>query len=231
MAYALVGSLGAVAEGTSPAAAFGQATTAGNLLIAWIGNGAGNTVSESSGWTQATGITAAVRAQIWYKENCGASESAPSFSSTSSFAVRLGEFSGGSTSSPPTDQARNTVSGGASPITNTADAADVAAGELVIGTVGILLSKAGTDTTTVTFNNGATTLGQANNDATSTNVHYRFAYGITTGNSSADTVTGTDTSMNLSSMAVALTSFKLAAAGPAASLVYNPRSLQYLRVR
>lgn len=212
MSYALVGSLGSVATGTPAAPSFGQATTAGNLLIAWIINPNGGTISTSStGWTADNGAAGnAVTAQVWHRANCGAGESAPSFTNANgnSFSVMLGEFSGGATSSP-SDQLIN-QGGSVSPTTFTLPSADVEAGELVIAATCTLLSKAGTHTSTQTLNNGATATGNANDDSTSTAAHYRFCYGITTTKAAADNVQCTSSSMNLNNIRTGLASFKLA---------------------
>ena len=204
MAFALVGSLGAVASGNNPAPAFGQATTAGNLLICW-GKDIDATIS-GTGWTL---IGTSQAYPIWYRMNCGAAEAAPTFSGgTVSGVVMLGEFSGGATSSALDQQAEGTNSG-LSPRDVTNPGADATSAELLICVLSCGLSKAGTHTSSISYNNGATNLGGANNDATSTTAHYRFSYGITTGNSAADVATLTSTSMNISTLWGHLASFKL----------------------
>lgn len=217
MAYALVGSLGSVATNGVNTPAFGQATTAGNLLIAWV---AVNSVSAASltgtGWTQAVEVVSGSShlAAVWYRANCGASESAPTFSNWT-FGM-LGEFSGGATSSPVDQTGSN--SGASSPVVAACSLADTASGELFVSADWIGLSKSGTQTSSDTYNN-ATPSGNANNDATSTTSHYRFAYGITTANASADQTSIASGSMNLSVIAGAVASFKLAAAAAATSFV------------
>jgi hypothetical protein len=220
MAYALVGSIGTVASSTGATITptFAQSTTAGNLLIAWIYNSNGNTPTLS-GWTRSHATTTA---SIMYKPNCAAGESNPAFNvgGGTNFAA-LGEFSGGATSSPvdQTGSTGNALGNG----TTTASAADTAAGELLVACLAAQLSKTGTDTTTFSFNNGATPTSNLNNDASSVIDHYRFAWGITTGNSAADSNTFTHGSMNLIGDNEIIASFLLAAAGPAANPPYvNP---------
>lgn len=227
MAYALVGSLGSPATGAPPTPTFGQATTAGNLLVAWVrANGTVTITTSSTGWALAAGFVSGVR--IFARPNCGAGESAPTWSGGNA-TVMLGEFSGGATSSPV--DLTGTANGATSPQTATGAGADAAAGELVLGCEAIDLSKAGTHTSSITYNNGASSLGDAHNDGTSTTQHYRFSYGITTGNAAADQVGGTSSSMNLLEIQLAFASFKLAAAGPVASLVYDPQPFRHLRSR
>src|SRR5438477_5453899 len=102
MAIALVGSLGTPVTGTtSVSPTFGQATTAGNLLICWL-IGAPNGYTLPSGWSQAASSFDGQTSLVLYKANCGASETAPSFTTaTNTFmAAALGEFSGAATTSP-----------------------------------------------------------------------------------------------------------------------------------
>lgn len=82
----LVGSAGAVNESSSStnSPAFGQATTAGNFLSLTVEvTGVlmpAVAINNVSGWILAAGGNAAgasLRAQIWHKPNCGASETAP----------------------------------------------------------------------------------------------------------------------------------------------------------
>lgn len=212
MAIALVGSLGAVTTVTSnPTPAFGQATTAGNLLIAWVNPASGISPSFSgSGWTRAaTGGGATDLAQIWYKANCGAGETAPTISGGLINACRLGEFSGADKSSPLENQSGASATSATSPVADACGSADAATGNLVIGCFSDLQSKAGTDTTAMTFTGGAAvTAGNVSNDATSTTAHYRFAYGLTTTNAAADTVSCTSASMNISLLITCIASFK-----------------------
>lgn len=212
MAYALVGSFGTAATGsgtTSPS--FAQATSAGNLLVGWVIASLANATTSATGWLKAVGQSTDTIA-IWYKPNCGAGETAPTFSGNGTMWAVLAEFSGGDTSSP-TDKIGGGLSA-TSPLSQSASGADVEAGQLVCACQHDALSKAGTTTSSHTYNNGATASGNANNDATSTTIHYRFSYGITTGNSAADNVSFANNSMNLSGIYGCLASFKLASAAP-----------------
>lgn len=220
MAYALVGSAGTVATGSGSASpAFGQATSAGNLLIAWVIAVGGGATTSASGWSKA--VARGDLTAIWYKPGSGAGETAPAFTGTGNMFAMLAEFSGGATSSP-FDQGIAQGGAGTSPVVATNTSADVQAGELLVSAARDALSKAGTATTSSTFNNGATPTTNANNDSTSTTDHYRFDWGITTGNSAADSNSHANGSMNLSATDVVIGSFKLA---PVVTLYSQPCNL------
>lgn len=205
MAIALVGSLGAVKTAAPWQASFGQATTAGNLLIMWATGSGDNTIDQ--GWSN-FGI------DIWYKANCGAGETAPTLTpgANTPKAIMLGEFSGVATSSPA--DLYNFGQSFSSPNTTTLASPDASSGELLIAVNLVALTKSGTHTSTTSFNNGATSLGNVNDDSTSGIYHYRFSYGITTGNSAADSLTSTSDSMNVSTVNGRLASFKVASTTP-----------------
>lgn len=216
MAIALVGSIGTVATGTtSVAPTFAQATTSGNLLVAWVATYSANASISDATWSLAVRSNqGALRTEVWYKQNCSASETAPSFttgslSSSPSYGV-FAEFSG----VDKTAALDKTGTGGAgisatSPLVAACSAADSYSGALMV-TVGYwALTKAGTATTADTYNNGATPTGNLNNDSTSTQWHYRFAYGITTGNSAADQTSQSNNSKNLNFTSLAISSFSI----------------------
>jgi hypothetical protein len=95
-------SAGALHENGTPA--FGQVTTAGNLLVAWVTSNSSSatfdTTCTGTGWAAAGhGGGAFEWVSIWYRENCGATEAAPTFSSGGSdMWAQLAEFSGAATS-------------------------------------------------------------------------------------------------------------------------------------
>lgn len=213
MAIALV-SAGTVASGNPAAPAFGQATTAGNLLIAWVSvgvSGAAFPTCSSGTWTKlAQSGSGGSIAQVWYKKNCGAGETAPTFSNAATVSAAFAEFSGADTAAPA-DQNGGTNSA-ASPIVAVAGAVDAAAGELLVSAGSWFLSKAATQITSDTYNNGATPTTNLNNDATSIAGHYRYAWGLTTGNAAADQTSQSSDTMNLTAGSVVVASFKVAAA-------------------
>ncbi len=173
-------------------------------------------LNTGPGWLQAVVQTdsSTLWVAVWYKPNCVAGETAPVFVAGN---VMLAEFSGGATASP-IDQT-GTNHGTTTPVVVTAGGTDAASGELIIASSGSTFSKAGTTTTANSFNNGATATNLSNEDATSLMSHYRFSYGITTGNSGADTNSFSDTSMNLSLIEACVVSFKLA---PVAFIAAHP---------
>lgn len=235
MAFALVGSAGTVATGTgSVSPTFAQPTTAGNLLVAWVTSYTGDITSAGSppsGWSVGINVSAATDMVIFFKANCGAGESAPTFTAAAgTMFARLAEFSGGETVSP--GEWGGNATGLSSPDTITAGGADLSAGELVLSVTAYNYSMSATKTTSHSYNNGASSTA-VSNDATSTATHYRMSYGITTGNASADTMTDTFTVTNITGRAAGRVSFKVGAAAgkaPPVSNIRRRRSMQRTRV-
>ena len=191
---------GAVATG-SPSASptFGQATTAGNLVVCiCVYTSIGTTSMDLSGWSTAYYQQGATYSTwVWYKADCADNEPAPTITTVSPVAsiwAVLAEFNG---AGPATNRWSSTSgASGVTPVAATTAGTDVAAGYLALMASIDSLSKAGTVTTSDTFNNGtANDLG--NNDATSLTTHYRFSYAITTSNSVADSNSHADNSKNL----------------------------------
>jgi len=201
MAVALVGSFGTVASGTtSIAPAFGQSPTANNVLVLWSITYGASTNPFPSGWTEcvnASGGGVSVIVSIGWKIAAGG-DTAPTLTNagaTQGWAV-LAEFSG--LQNPPVSG----IAGGAgglnpSPLTATLGSVDDQIGNLFLSCGAWLHSKAETTTTADTYNNGATPTTNRNNDATSTTYHYRFAWGVSTGNSTAPSFIESDSSMNV----------------------------------
>lgn len=222
MAIALVGSFGTPATGTTTATpSFAQSTTAGNLLICWGAStsGAVLSITVASGWSSL--VTGTAFSHIFYKANCGAGETAPTMNGTTFTAAVLAEFSGGPPTGSPLDLQANNVATASPSIVNLANP-DAFGGELIVGVTSILYSMAATKTSSHAYNNGATASGNANNDATSNANHYRFSYGITTGNGSPDQITDTFNTTNITSRDMKFGSVLLAQFPPP-SLV-TPRS-------
>ncbi len=207
MAPALVGSAGTVVSGSGTLSPlFAQATTAGNLLVAFCANGGSNFTTSATGWVNSGSHSTA---DMWYRPNCGAGETAPTFThSVVVGSICLMEFSGVATASP-LDRHGQGPGLATSPQVTTMPGADAAAGELVCSADAVTLTKAATHASSDTFNNGATPTTNLNNDASSIIGHYRFSWGVTTGNSAADTVSVASDSMNLSTIDNVLNTFKL----------------------
>lgn len=101
MAYAVVQHKRATeAVSTNFTTTWGSATTAGNLLVAYIGMSVGATLSNAQGWSLADATN--LGHQLWYKANCSASEADPSFTFTGATTgvLHIAEVSGIATSSP-----------------------------------------------------------------------------------------------------------------------------------
>lgn len=110
MAIARVGSWGStsVTATASVTPAFGQSTSAGSLLVAKVAANVltASIATASSGWTivaiPTTSATGGAQSAIAYKANCGAGETAPTFTCTgaSYMSAALEEYSGAALSSP-----------------------------------------------------------------------------------------------------------------------------------
>jgi hypothetical protein len=190
---ALVGNVGAIATGTTTVTpAFGQATTAGHLLVArvvFVGNATVATVA--SGWVQALKVAngTAVNTAIWYKPNSGASETAPTFTVASGtyLAADLSEWSGVATTSP-LDQTGSGTGSGTNPFVQN-NTADATSGDVQIGVVGTSVSKAATVTFTDGWSPAATPTGSAHGTgATSATKHAWLTANIGDGNTGFNSV-------------------------------------------
>lgn len=208
MAIARVGTAGTVNSGTTTASpTFAQATTAGNLCVAWAASAGTVAMASGSGWTLVTPSVANVK--IWVKPNCGASEAAPTFSGTTFTAAVLAEFSGTDTNTTG-DNGASGSAGTSSPNVQNDSTGVAQPGEvLLLGGSSLVFSMAATNTTAHAYNNSATTVNPTgwNNDATSTANHFRFSYGITTSipggknNSLTTTFTTTNISTGMHTLA------------------------------
>jgi Putative Ig domain len=128
-------SQGAIAASGSPA--FGQATAAGNLLVAWVGSNGGTgsftTTTSTSGWALAADGGAAFGwSSVWYKANSAGSDAAPVFTDSAGAVQfsQLAEFSGAALSSP-VDQSGGAVTAGGLPAWEVILSPDTTAGDLV----------------------------------------------------------------------------------------------------
>ena len=191
-----IGTASSVATG-SVTPAFGAATTAGNLLTCCVsvrGTGfIGLPTTTQAGWTQIntaafTG-TPQLSLAIWYKPNCGASETAPTFTCTgtiSSMYAQLVEWRDAMAS--PLDSS-GSIATGLSPWVATCAAADAAANDLIVVAYGTEANKTtGTATFTPTFTpTGGALISLATDQGTTQQQHSYFAQEqITTGGAAAD---------------------------------------------
>jgi hypothetical protein len=129
---------------------------------------------------------------IFYKPNCGAGETAPTFSMSGATdaAAQAAEFRNVATVSP-LDSAATTCSG--APTTTASNvAADSVAGDLIIaGAYYDGTSTGGSISTVLTDSNGANVPAVSTQGTYYAGIYYCFAYGVTneTGISTTDTVT------------------------------------------
>jgi hypothetical protein len=129
-------SQGAIAASGSPA--FGAATTAGDLLVAFVvssGSTAAATITTAaSGWAlAAAGGSAFIWSSVWYKPNCAAGETAPVFTDPNGSIQfsQLAEYAGAAAVSP-VDHAAGVSGGGAVPTFSVNLPPDTQAGDLVV---------------------------------------------------------------------------------------------------
>lgn len=224
MAYALVQ---AQTTQATPNPALNAGATAGNLIIVAARTSTGGTVALSDG--SYTRATASGLVAIFYKVAAGG-ETSVTVTGGSLPGGFMAEFSGNAASSP-VDQVASIATGATSPLSLTNAAADAAAGSLVVGIEFWQLSKAATQTSGWTFNNGATAarfnIGESD-DASSVSNHTSAWYGITTGKASADTGSATSDSMNITTGSAVMASFQIFTAAAPLVLLPHPAFI-YLR--
>ena len=191
MAYALVGTAGALATGSganiaiTPSWGASENRTAGNLLLCGVvGYGTTTTPSTPAGWSLAKTLGAGGSATIFYRIATGL-DAAPTIAALASttWIGAIAEFSGNATSSPLDQSGSKNGSSGTQTAVNAA--ADALAGELFFYAVRFVTSSSAARTITNTLNNGMSN-NDVNNNATSTTRHASIGWAITTGNSAAD---------------------------------------------
>lgn len=165
---AKVGALGRLLVGTatSVSPAFGQAPTAGNLLVAWVSSGSSEPTTAQAGWVKL--VSAQSNGQwcaIWYKPNAAGADAAPTFTcspGSNLMSAQLGEFSGAPTASP-SDQTGSTGFS-SNPYQVTGGANDAAFGDLVLTVSRVIVNPGGSVSFTDIINNGGVVVqaGSAN---------------------------------------------------------------------
>jgi len=214
MAYALVGTIGAVSTGSlsasvTPAWGTNENRNANNLLVAFVFQSSGTVLTATpSGWTKAVSAGTKLFPAIFYKVAAG-SDSAPTFAGVTGATInaQLAEFSGNTAS--PQDQT-GSGNGATSPLTVTLAAADATVGELLLGASYLSYTSSNTGNCTFTSNNATFTAAGSNNGSSST-THWAFGYATgTTSNSGADTVVSTaSVTTNISTLQGVGASFKV----------------------
>jgi hypothetical protein len=221
MAYALVGTKGAVTQGAAGAAVTpgwgaSESRTANNLLICWVGvTGSATLPTTPAGWSigvQKAGTSCSMT--VYYLIAAG-TDAAPTIALIASGVItaQLAEFSGNVTSSP-LDQS-GSAAGTTSTQIATNGAKDQAIQDLNIGGSAVFYSVSATKSFSNTLNNGATATA-TENSATNTANHYDFYYSANaTGNASADTETFSFTTTSVTGDATVIVSFKVSQQSPA----------------
>lgn len=217
MAYALVGTIGAVSLGAAntavtPAWGTSENRTAKNLLVCWVAVHATATLPTTpGGWSigvQKAGTSMSVTA--YYKVATGA-DSAPQIGAMGAntfIQAQLAEFSGGADGAPVANAGVGTA-GLTSPIVATLGAIDPTTGTLVVVVGASFYSAAATKTLTHTVTGGATVITASQNNATSLARHYAFGRGPTTTNAGADSDSFAQTTTSITGGAVGIVSFLL----------------------
>lgn len=157
---ALVGAPGPILAGsfTHVAPLFGQATTAGNFLVACCIGQPTAPIVTGAGWALVVqaGVPG-INVAIYSKPNCGAAEAPPVFDvagGTTAMIAQLAEFSG-VLAAAPTDQVIGVIANAVTSISATLPAKDVAFGDLVIVATRWSLGNPAAATLSDTLNNGA----------------------------------------------------------------------------
>lgn len=234
MAFALVGTIGAVSLGAAntavtPAWGTSENRTAKNLLVCWVAVHATATLPGTpAGWSigvQKAGTSMSVTA--YYKVATG-TDSAPTIAAMGAstyIQAQLAEFSGGADGAPVANAGVGTA-GTTSPIVATLGAIDPTNGTLVVVVGASFYSAAATKTLTHTVTGGAATITASNNNSTSLARHYAFGRGPTTTHGSADSDSFAQTTTSITGGAVGLVSFLL---GPPVTSLPTAASLTFTR--
>ena len=214
--FGLVGTIGTAIIGGNDAAVnptfgTGENRTAGDLLVLYAaGLKTATQPATPSGWTAAvfkagTQCSASIFLRIATGE-----DAAPTIAAIPSteVACQLAEFSGNSTKIASIIDQIGTAAGTSSPLAATTGGDDYTPGELILTCAGLMYSAGGTKSTSDTLNNGAVATTTAN---TAGSQIYDFSYGVTTGNSAPDSDSFSFTTTNITGVALAIVSLKLAA--------------------
>jgi hypothetical protein len=184
----------------------------------------GGTISTgASGWVALINVGTTAAVAIYYKPNCGAGETAPTFSGTTATSAMLSEFSGASTEQPEASGSSTSTSSTANVA---ATVADLLGTDLILLASSYAYSMTATKTTSFTANNWTGAIsGNQNNDASAVANHYRFAYAIATALPSpaaADQFTDTFTTTNMSARSGVIGSIRAPGVAPTYSILNMP---------
>lgn len=220
-------------------------STKGNTLIAVcsaaVSSSGGNfTESSSLGYTRAVQDVAQsnVQTAIFYKPNCAANETMPSFlySLSSTHRVMLWEFYGLIPLTSALDRTGGNHGAGTAGLpfgfVVTGSGTDSAnGGDLLITSDAFSFGSNYVELSVDTYNNGATPTGNVNNDSASQRTHYRFAYGFPSSHAAADTNTPTSNQVGTGSVGSSvLASFKASPVAAVAGATFAGTSSLTIRL-
>jgi hypothetical protein len=177
--------LGTLATGstTSVSPTFGQATAAGNLLTAWV-SCHDTAVTAAGGWVKAETASDAspipTEVSLWYKLNCGAAETAPTFTATTGWTMfaQLAEWSGAAIASALDQIGATAATGSAKTIYAGTSGVDATAGDLVLTASAWLLTNVTSGQTFADNMNNGTLIRAGDTGSTSDTRYSVFNYSI-----------------------------------------------------
>lgn len=162
---------------------FGQATTAGNLLIACVTEGNFEPTTAAAGWVKVVSVQNSGQwVAIWCKPNCGSGETPPQFTCNNGTTVMealLAEFSGAAVAAPQDQTASANI--GANPAGVACTSADSAFGDLIVMASRWVMLGGGTVSFSQTFNNGVAAVALGSGIGGGPSQAFRassFSYGI-----------------------------------------------------
>jgi hypothetical protein len=181
--FTKVGNLGASTLGsaTSISPGFGQATTAGNLLVAWVSAFAAEPTTAQAGWVKiVSAVSGGLWAAIWVKLSAAGADAAPTFTAAGGLdfmRAQLGEFNP-SVGTAALDQSSTaaTIAGSTMSVQN--PATDAAFGDLILVATRWAWTTVASTTFSETLNNGATVVRASAGGGFNTVQSSIFFYGI-----------------------------------------------------
>lgn len=220
MSFALVGTIGSATQGTSGGqitfgAGTGENADIGNLLVIWLtGTGAATLPATPTDWSIAAQVQGtSCSSSLFYKVATG-TESSVTISGVTSvvWTGQWAEYSGGDPVVPLSES--GTATGTTSTITATFGAPDDYGADLVVAAGADRRSAAVSTTDTWSGTNWPTSVIGGSNNATSSQDHFSFAYGLGTRDQTVanTTVMSLSSTTSLTGAAVASATFALAPA-------------------
>lgn len=213
MAFALVGSLGAVSTGAVAAnvtPAFGQPPGTANVLVCWCSTSGGAArAAAPAGWKNLVVMGTSAGVSIFWRPAAG-NDSAPTLTGVASATIsaQLGEFTREPVAGISINESPTGTGTGATIVVGSHN--EHMPGQLIVycGTSTYSVAATATNSTSAITNGG--TANDTNNNSTSSTAHYVFGYSLnTTANVAAQSLTYTQTTTNVSAGSFAWSSFAL----------------------